>query len=271
MSEAKIKGSGLVPSLERGIAILRMFNPKRQEITAPMVASELGLPRSTVHRLLTCLAELDLLRAQPRSVFTLGAGILSLGFEYIASQDIVSLAQPILERLRDESDCSCHLAIRDGSNIVYLTRIASAGAVAGNVGVGTILPAHATIMGRLLLSDLEPHELNELYSGKQLEATGPQTPVTIAALRDLIESDRKRGFATSQGFFETGIGGVAVPIYDNSGRIVAAINAIVKLGEAAPDYDFEYITRQTIKAGNDISRMLGATRLNTNSQVLEVY
>jgi len=195
--------------------------------------------------------------------------VLMLGFEYIASQDIVSLSQPILERLRDETDCSCHLAVRDGRKIIYLARVASRSAVSGTVGVGSVLPAHATMMGRLLLSDLEPLELMALYKGRQLEAAGPQTPVTLPALQALIDADRGRGFAISEGFFERGIGGVAAPVRDASGRMVAAINAVRHLGENEAPVDIERLTKLVVAAGADISALMGARPVSLPPSVME--
>lgn len=244
-----------VPALERGIAILRLFRRDRSHLTAPQVAAELSLPRSTVHRLLVELEGLGLVRREGEGRFALDSGVLLLGFEYLASQDIVALASPVLEQLRDETNWSTHLAIRQGVSIVYLSRFASRAAVTRNVAVGSSLPAHATLMGRLLLSDLEPTELLALYDGAVLERVTPDTPVDLGELQRLIQQDRERGYAASTGFYEPGVRTIAAPIRDASLKIVAAIN-----GTAVNDEGIAMAQAMApIRAAADrISRLLGA-------------
>jgi DNA-binding IclR family transcriptional regulator len=246
-----------VPGLERGIAILRLFRRDRPYLPAPQIAAELAIPRSTVHRLLAVLVDLGLLRRADDGRFALAAGVLTLGHECLASLDIVGLSQSALEGLRDDTGWSVHLAVRQMRSVVYLVRYASRAAVTTNIAVGASLPAHATLMGRMLLSDLEPCELRSLYEGVELVAHGPETPQTLPALEKLLAGDRARGFAASRGFYERGIAAVAAPVRDVSLRIVAAINATAPAGEQNAA-GLEVVMAAVVRAANNISAQLGA-------------
>jgi DNA-binding IclR family transcriptional regulator len=145
-----------VPGLERGIAILRLFRRDRTRLAPMEVASELRLPRSTVHRLLRSLETLGMLREEADGRFALGPGVLSLGFEYLASLDLAETAAPVLAKLRDDIGCSTHLVVLDHASIVFIARYPARAAVSSSFGVGFTAPARRTLIGRLLLGEVLP-------------------------------------------------------------------------------------------------------------------
>ncbi|QDK35697.1 IclR family transcriptional regulator [Sphingomonas sp. IC081] len=244
-----------VPALERGVSILRMFRRDRASIAAPEIATELGLARSSVHSLLNALVDLGLLRRLPNGRFALDAGVLTLGFEYLGSLAITDLASSILERLRDQTDWSSHLAVRQGRSIVYLSRFASRQAITRNVAVGTSLPAHSTVMGRILLSDLEPTALRALYAEEWDNLIESRRATSFADFMAMLRADRERGYAASNGFHEPGVGVVAAPVRDASLQIVAAINAVA-VGDHGSG--MEQATSHVLAAARELSRLLGA-------------
>jgi len=251
MSEAS------VPALERGLNLLRLFKRTRPAITPPEMARELKIPRSTVHRLVAALEAMGFLRRlETGGGYALGPAVLGIGFEYLASLDIVSLSNPVLAQLRDDTNCSIHLAIRNGAEVVYLSRHPSRAALTSNVSVGSVLPAHATVIGRVMLADLDHAELAALYAGRKLETFTKQTPTSLAQLERLLAEDRRRGYAVSQSFYEPGVTSVAAPVRDQSGRVVAAINAVA--ADASDAAVGGRIRERVVEAAARLSHMLGA-------------
>tara|TARA_Y100001936_G_scaffold252425_1_gene312028 strand:+ start:29812 stop:30462 length:651 start_codon:yes stop_codon:yes gene_type:complete len=186
------------------------------------------------------------------SEYRLGIGVLSLGFEYLASIEVTELARPILDRLRDETGFSSHLAIRDGQDVVFVVKAAAKAAFASSVTIGTRLPAHATILGRVMLADLTDEELRNVYTSEELPRYSEQTPETVSALRTILDGDAERGYAVSAAYFEHGIGSIAAPVRDGSGRIIAAINVIFQDGKV----DGETYIDRVMQAASDLSRQL---------------
>ena len=222
----------VVPGLQRGIQILRAFDRQRTQLGAPEIARELGIPRSTVFRLMQTLEYMGLLeKLDHSSEYRLGIGVLSLGFEYLASMEVTELARPILDRLRDETGFSSHLAIRDGKDMVFVVKSAAKVAFASSVTIGTRFPAHATILGRVMLADLTDTELQSIYPTEKLPRYSDQTPETLNALKTILEGDATRGYAFSAAYFEHGIGSIAAPVRDSSGLVIAAINIIFQDGK----------------------------------------
>jgi len=215
----------IVPALAQGLGILSLFGGDRRSFTAPEIAKELSLPRTTVFRLLQTLQSMDYVRCEEDTRrFSLGPALLNRGFEYLASLDMVEVAQPILQRLRDETGLSSHMAIREGCEIIYVSRFPARSTIASSVNIGTRFPVHATIMGRMTIFEMSDQELAELFRDQPLKRFTRHTPTTLKALKTLLAQDRKLGYATSEAFFEAGVSAVAAPVRDGAGRIVAAIN-----------------------------------------------
>ncbi len=216
----------MVPGLERGLTLLRCFSREHPVHHPGDLARALDLPRSTVFRLLHTLETMGfLLRDGRENGYRLGPAVLGLGFEYLSALELPEIAQPILEGLRDATGASAHLAIRDRADIVYLSRYASRSTLASNIRAGSRLAAHASSMGRVLLSDLGDDEFDEIYGdGHALERFTDQTPRDVETLRAMLRDDAARGYVVSRSFFERGVVSVAAPLRDSTGRAVGAIN-----------------------------------------------
>jgi DNA-binding IclR family transcriptional regulator len=250
----------IVPALAQGLGILSLFGPDRRSVTAPEIAKQLSLPRTTVFRLLQTLQSMDYVRCEPdKRHFTLGPALLNRGFEYLASLDMVEVAQPVLQRLRDQTGLSTHMAIRDGREIVYVCRFPTRSAISSTVHIGTRFPAHATIMGRMTIFELGERELLDLFRDQPLKRYTRQTPTTLKALKVLLAEDRKLGYAISQAFFEAGVCSVAAPVRDGAGRIVAAINVTAVDAHIEERHLHGELKDAVLAAAAEISRWLYQT------------
>lgn len=225
-TEAPAKDKYVVPALMQGLSVLALFTRERPALTAPEIAQDLGLSRTTVFRILHTLQGAGWVsRRDEERVYRLGPAVLSRGFVYLASLDIVELARPTLAALRDATGLSTHMAVRDGREVVYVARFPATTTVNSSVQIGSRFPIHATVMGRMMICDWSDEELAALFPEAELPAFTDQTPRTLAALKEIIASDRLRGHAVSQSFFERGVSSVAAPVRDDLGRTVATINA----------------------------------------------
>jgi len=247
----------IVPALAQGLGILSLFGGEARSFTAPEIARRLSLPRTKVFRLLQTLVAMDYVRCgEDKRHFTLGPALLRGGFSYLASLDMVEVAQPILQRLRDETGLSAHMAIRDRREIVYVARFAARSTIASSVHIGTRFPVHATIMGRMTIFELDDKELAALFRDQPLQRFTPQTPTTLKALKALLADDRKRGYAVSQAFFEAGVSAIAAPVRDGAGRIVAAINVTAVNAHIDEQAMNGELKDAVLEAAGEISRWL---------------
>lgn len=247
-----LKHPYLVPGLERGLRLLQLFRRGRAELAAPEIARELELPRTTAFRLLQTLEALEFVERNAAGGWRLGPAVLRLGFEFVASQDIAEHGREILEKVCADTGASSQLAIRDARDIVVVLKSTPSSTFASNVQVGTRMPAHATVLGRLLLQDAD---LRKLYPEPRLKQHTPQTPRSVAELARLIAEDRARGYAVSESAFEAGISAVAAPVRNHEQRVVAALSVILP----QPRLDAkrrEELVRKALAAAAALSRRL---------------
>lgn len=215
----------LVPALVRGLSILGTLSSATSNPTLSEVAASLGVTRSSAYRLLYTLGHLGFVEYDPRArTYALGPQVLALGYGYLASRDITDVAMPHLERLRDRTGWSAHLGELHGRDVVYLARVATRRSVASTVRVGTRLPAHATTMGRILLSGLSDDEIRERYQEDAGQVFDFSPLSGIAELLQRIAADRGNGVVVQSSGYEPGVSSVAAPIRDVTDRIVGAIN-----------------------------------------------
>lgn len=248
-----------VPALERGLRVLCEFSRENRTLSAPELARRFNLPRSTVFRLLTTLESMGFLeKAEGGRDYRLGLAVLRLGFEYLASLELTQLGTPLLQRLCEELRTPCNLVVRDGRSIVYVAKVAPPTPFASSVTVGTRLPAHATVFGRILLEDLNLPQLRALYPEERLETFSPSTPKTVTELFDLVQAGRARGYVLDEGFFESNISTVAAPVRDQGGRIVAALGATITSGRIE-EARMEEMVQRVRGAANALSGLLDSS------------
>ena len=244
----------IVPGLERGLLLLCEFSRRNRTLTAPELARRLALPRSTIFRLLTTLETMGFV-TRSGNEYRLGMSVLRLGFEYLASLELTELGQPLLARLCDRLNYPSNLVVRDGRSIVYVAKVSPPSVFSSAVNVGTRLPAHATVLGRILLEDLSLAELRELYPEDHLEQFSPCTPKTVMELFDMVQADLQRGFVSGEGFFESAISTVAAPVRDQSGQIVAALGVTIPTTQIA-HVNFNELLLQVRRSADELSRLL---------------
>jgi DNA-binding IclR family transcriptional regulator len=217
-----------VPALARGLQLLMQFNRDERELSGAELSRRLGLPRASVFRMLFTLEQGGFVeRAEDGVSYRLGLAVLRLGFELLASMELTEHGRPVIEALRDRCGYSAHIVVRDAREVVFIAKAAGRSALFHSIQVGARLPAHATVLGRLLLADMDLDALRQLYPQEPLQAFTPRTPTTLVQLKALIEEDRARGHGVSMGGFETGISTIAAPVFNDRGDVAAAVSISV--------------------------------------------
>ena len=248
----------IVPALRRGLGILCSFDRSRPVLTMVELARINALPRATTFRLVHTLEAMGfLVRETVGQGYRLGPAVLSLGFGYLAGLELPEIARPVLERLRDATGASTHLAVRDGVEIVYLVQVSGPSALTSNIGVGSRLPAHGSTMGRALLLDLDAEALQTAFGTGFLVAMTDQTPTTVEALVGILAKDRSQGYVASRSFYERGLVSLAAPVRDAAGAIVAAVSVVTS--EHVLDFRAMHgvAKDRVLESAAEISRWLG--------------
>lgn len=217
------RGSDYVQTLARGLAVIRAFDADRPELTLSEVARETGLTRAAARRFLLTLSDLGYVRADGRR-FALTPRVLELGFAYLSSMSLPEVAQPHLERLVAEVQESTSVAVLDGADVVYVSRVATSRIMRVAINIGTRFPAAITSMGRVLLAGLPPGELDARLASVELESRTQYSITDEKRLRAELDRVRSQGWAFVDQELEEGLRSIAVPIRESAGKVVASLN-----------------------------------------------
>lgn len=212
-----------VQSLERGLAVIRAFGPDAPQMTISELAQRTEMPRPAARRFLLTLVDLGY-AAQQGKYFRLRPDVLNLGFAYLSTLDVWRLGQPYLDEIAQATGETCSVSILDGPEIVYVARTHVQRIIAGEISVGSRLPAYATSMGRVLLAALPEDEQRALLVRSDLRPFTPHTVCDAEALVGLLRAVRSDGHALVDQELAAGLRSMAVPLSNRQGKVVAAIN-----------------------------------------------
>ncbi|HEV8419936.1 MAG TPA: IclR family transcriptional regulator C-terminal domain-containing protein [Actinomycetota bacterium] len=211
-----------VQSLERGLAVIRSFSRDRPALTLSEIADLTGLTRAAARRFLITLKDLGYVGSDGR-LFSLRPRVLELGYSYLSSLPIWDMAKPHLEDLADKVRETTSASVLDGTDIVFVARVETKRIMAMTLGVGSRLPAWATAMGRVLLADMRPADLDQYFAKVTLKPLSARTVTDEAELRRIIEQARSQGWTLVDQEVEEGVRSLAVPIRSTDGRAAAAL------------------------------------------------
>jgi len=212
-----------IESLDRGLRVLEMFGSSQQPMTLSDVAKAAELPRATARRILFTLERAGFVESDGK-LFRLTPRVLMLASTYLASNHVVSVLQPALDRLSSEAQEISSMAILDGNDAVFIARASPTRIFSSGIDVGYRLPAFCTSVGRVLLSRLSDGELVKALDAMNL---APLTPFTVTDKKQLLTAiiaDRAQGYSLVDREAEPGFRSISVPVRRYDGAIVAAIN-----------------------------------------------
>lgn len=249
-----------VQSLVRGLSVIRTFNADRPRQTLAQVAEATGLARATARRFLHTLVGIGY-AGTDGTTFWLTPRVLELGYSYMSGLGLPAIAQPRLEELSRQVGESSSLSVLDGPDIVYVNRVPVRRIMTVSITIGTRFPAYATSMGRVLLSGLNPDQLDEYFEITELVALSPTTIHDEARLREEIARVRDQGWAIVDQELEPGLRSLAAPVHSTEGAIVAAVNISTQTAVHDLDELHRVFLPPLIDTARQISADLAATEL----------
>jgi IclR family transcriptional regulator, pca regulon regulatory protein len=223
-----------IEALARGLDVIRVFQPRRPAMSLAAVAAASGLPRPSARRVLVTLQRLGYVRAT-ESGFELTPRVLELGMSYVLSHSLWEIARPHMERLVARTRESSSVAQLDGSDIVYVSRVAVPKIVALAVTIGTRFPALPTSLGKVLLAALSPEEAGRVLAEPSRSGIAPRFQHSAQQRDEVLRDVRARGWALTDEELAPGIRSVAAPLRDGDGRVIAALNVCAHAAETPMD------------------------------------
>jgi IclR family pca regulon transcriptional regulator len=245
-------GPDFIEALARGLEVITAFAPHRPTMSLTEVATATGLARPTARRILLTLQELGYVRADGAG-FTLTPRVLDLGVAYVRSMGLWDVARPHMEKLSARTNESCSIAQLDGSDIVYVARVAVPKIVALAVQIGTRFPALQTSLGKVLLAALTPEEVDRVLAEPTRSGLEPRWQPDRAERDAELREVRARGWALTDQQLTLGIRSVAAPVRSGTGEVIAALNVNTHAAETPVEQLIDHHLPLLVHAAGEIS------------------
>lgn len=212
-----------VTALARGIEILLVFSREKPELTLSEVSALANVAPATARRSLLTLQALGYVRSHGRR-FVLTPRVLKLSASFLSSMNLQEVANQYLQDVVDQTGDSSSVAVFDSGEVLYIASVSSKRSVRLTAGLGTRYPAYATSLGRVLLAYLPPDRLDRYFAETDLRKLTEKTVTDPTELRAILAEIRAAGVASIQDELDYGVVSVSVPVFAESGAVVAAVN-----------------------------------------------
>ncbi len=257
----RLKPTNLVQTIERTSLILDHLGQSPQGISIRDLSEKIKLPKGTTHRLVSSLAYFGYARQDSKTRnYYLGLKLVELGNLLLSQLDLRKEAEPFLRDLAERTKETVHMVFLDRDEIVYIDKVEldyNPGGLRMASRVGLRNPAHSSAVGKVLLSHLPEEELNLLIKEKGLAKRTENTITEPIQLKEHLKAVRTQGFAMDDEENERGIRCVAAPIYNETGRAVAAISISGPAFRITKKVVQETLKKEVMETALRISQRLG--------------
>lgn len=211
-----------VRSVERAINILFMISQANQPLGLSEISRATGIDKATVLRLLSTLESSKLVQRDPASrKYGPGSGIWRMSASW--RSDLRSVAEPILESLRQATEESVSLVCRSGMERIVIMALAASHELRVVPSVNRVLPIYAGASGKVIMANLPPEECKHIIEVTSLKPVNERSITDRDVFLELLDEVRRRGYAYSIGDVTLGAAAIAAPVFDDTG-VVAAVS-----------------------------------------------
>lgn len=250
--------SGGSRAVRRALGIFELMMETGEPITVGDIISRLGIPKSTAYELINTLNDAGYVEPHGReNRLFLGRKLYELGSAYRNQVDLIKDGSRTVENLRDLTGETVQLSVLDGTMMLVIVKEEGSNPIRIVSQVGSRVPINWAASGRLLVSDMDDEELREFLKDTVSQSPSGRAKIDVSVIVREVRQARKQGFATEVNEANEHAGCVAAPIFDYTGRCVAAISIVVPTTRLTPTYRNQLIEAVTDAAKN-LSHRLGA-------------
>jgi len=213
-------------SVKNGCRLLKMFLDSPKEMGVTEIARKLQLSKGAAHKLLATFESEGFIKQNPSSKqYSLGYTLLELGNKVLKNHDLVEFSKPFLQRLSESTKELVCLCVIDGKDAIYVSKIESEHPIRFNVEENRRFPLYATSAARVILANRDQSFIDGVFEGdiKTYTSYSMKSPEQINAR---LAEIRRNGYEVSSNMRNVGVTGIAAPIFDASGLVVASVSLI---------------------------------------------
>ena len=243
-----------ISALLKGFGVIEHLSGGKTSLVD--ISRKMGLPKSSAYRVLATLVELDVVGRTANEEYYLTPKLFAYGAKALRVLELVPTALPGMNRLRDRTGETVHLAIRSGVSAVYLQKVESSYSLRMTSTIGYQAPLYSTSLGKCLLAWMDPAEASALIDTFDFRPTMPNTITDKASLLAHLAEVRRNGYACDNEENEANVICFGAPIFDHYRQIHAAVSVSMPMLRYEPEKRAS-LARAVQETGRDVSRLFG--------------
>lgn len=246
-----------VQTLDRALDVIELLATAKEGLGVTEIGNKIGLHKSTVHRLLGTLSERGYVEKNPKNnSYKLGLKFMEISGLFLKQLELKTEALPFMRKLAEIVGQPVHLAILEGTDVVYIEKVELVNSIRMYSQIGRRVPAHCSAIGKVLLAGCDEPGLSRIIGNLTFERFTEHTLVTAEQLRKEIAQVASDGWALDNEEHENGIRCIAAPVYDYTRKVIAAVSVSGENRIIHPDRDRE-IAGYVMKTAAEISARMG--------------
>jgi DNA-binding IclR family transcriptional regulator len=218
-------------AVERALSMLEAVAQEPEGLSNADISRKLQIPKSSASYILRTLENQGYLNRDANGKYRVGLKILSLSRGALSGIDVREVALPIMRHLVEKTSLTCHLAILDGPEAVYIEKVEPPGFIRMDTWVGRRMRVHATSVGKALAAFIPQERLEKIVSQRAMEKRTPKTITTLPRLLKELEKVRTQGYAVDDEENNLGARCVGAPVFNQQGAIEASVGLSGTIGQ----------------------------------------
>ncbi len=211
-------------AVERALAMLEAVAQEPDGLSNADISRKLQIPKSSASYILRTLETQGYLnRDEASGRYRVGLKVLSLSRGALSGIDVREVALPVMRHLMEKTSLTCHLAILDGPDAVYIEKVEPTGFIRMDTWVGRRMRVHATSVGKALVAHIPPERLEKILAERGMEKRTAKTITTLPKLMKELEKVRGQGYAVDDEENNMGARCLGAPVFNQHGAIEAAV------------------------------------------------
>jgi DNA-binding IclR family transcriptional regulator len=246
-------------AIDRALNVLELLVTNAQPRALADIAAETGMPKATLHRILHTLQARGYVTQERDGRYAAGIRCFELGSLWAQNLDLRMVAAPHLQALNEETKETVHLGVYEQGDVIYIDKVDSPHQVVARTYVGRRCPASCVATGRVLLAYSDAFEMDRVLGGPLPRYT--EASITEPdELRSLLADVRRNGYAINHGSYRPEVGGIAAPVRDYTGRVVASAGLCLPEHRFGPER-FDDLKNRVLEAAAAVTTALGGAVL----------
>lgn len=224
-----------VPSVERALSVLQCVGQSKRGFSISEISRRLKIPKSSAHLILTTLEQRGFLQKNTQTArYHFGLQLVSLSRSALENLDLREEAKPFLCALMQQTQLTVHMAVLERDEAVVIEKVEAPGFVRLASWVGRRLDVNCTSVGKVLIAYLSIEEIDHLLRTKEFAKHNSRTIISKTAFVRELKLVKHLGYAVDDEEDEPGVRCVGAPVFNENGKVVAAISAAGTTNQIGP-------------------------------------